>query len=359
MYISATVCFIIRKQIKHVFKFRAIDLFAGIGGIRLGIEWAFGNKIEFIWANEIDKYACQTYEQNFGEFPMGDITKTDIAKIPDFDLLFAGFPCQAFSIAGHKKGFHDTRGTLFFYIEKILEYHQPEAFLLENVAHLEHHDRGNTFKTIKYILEKKLGYTVYHKVLESCDFGVPQRRPRIFIVGFKNNYRFEFPKPINRKTKLIHILESEVDEKYYLSQQYLDTLKKHKERHRNKGNGFGYEILQYDGIANTLVVGGMGHERNLIVDLPMPYEPWQEGLDKRIYRNNEGVRKLTEREWARLQGFPDDFEFPVSRTQTYKQIANSVTVPVIEAIGMQMLKSLTEQEVISIRQSSLEPYLLT
>jgi len=337
-----------KSKNKNILKiFRAIDLFAGIGGIRLGFQQAFDDRIKFVFSNEINKFSCQTYEANFGENPQGDITKINIEEIPDFDILLGGFPCQAFSIAGKRKGFEDTRGTLFFYISKILDFKKPTAFFLENVKNLINHDNGRTFRIIRYILEKNLKYTIYYKILNAKDFGLPQNRERIYIVGFKDKIKFEFPRPINKPVRIESILEKDVDESYYISQEYLLGLKKHKARHKAKGHGFGYEVLSRNGIANALVCGGMGKERNLIKD-KLPKNIWKKQGDDLRLRNNEGLRKLTVREWSRLQGFPDSFKFPVSKTQAYKQIANSVAIPVVKAIASNMLKSLTNPVFINL-----------
>lgn len=308
---------------------KAIDLFSGIGGIRLGFEQAFGKSIKFIYANEIDDYACKTYESNFGMNPKGDITKTDIQNIPYADLLVAGFPCQPFSIAGHKLGFNDTRGDMFFYILNILSIQKPEAFMLENVKYLEHHNGGKTFRRMIESLNC-IGYKVKYAVLNSKDFGVPQNRKRIYIVGFKRDEiinDFRFPEPEKQNSKIRDILEKDVPEQFYLSSKYLKTLRNHKQRHADKNHGFGYEILDTNGISNTIVCGGMGIEKNLIVDMKPISDPM---------KNDEGIRKMTPREWARLQGFPDSFVFPVSMTRSYKQIANSVSVPVIKLIALRM-----------------------
>jgi len=322
-------------------KYKAIDLFAGIGGIRLGFQQIFGEEIRFVFANEINDYCCQTYFENFGEDPKGDIRKVNIKKIPDFDILLAGFPCQAFSIAGRKNGFEDDRGNLFFKIEDILREKQPISFLLENVKHLEHHDKGKTFSIIKEILINKLGYDIHYKTLNASDFSLPQNRERIYIVGFKEDLEFKFPEGDKKNVKIENILETEVDIKYFLSQQYLNSLKKHKARHKAKGHGFGYVVIPHESIANTIVCGGMGKERNLIKD-KITYDSWKIGDNPLNKKNNEGIRKMTEREWARLQGFPESFKFPVSMTQTYKQLANSVPVPVIKAIAIQMKSSLDQ-----------------
>ncbi len=320
-------------------KFQAVDLFAGIGGIRLGFEQAFKDRIKFVYANEIDPYSCQTYQENFGENPLGDITEVNPKEIPNFDIMVAGFPCQAFSIAGEKRGFNDIRGTLFFNLAEILRVKQPDAFLLENVKHLIHHDKGRTFQVIKDVLIKDLNYNIHTKLLNAKNFGVPQNRERIFIVGFKENLAFEFPKPLNTPVKIEDILEKKVKSSYYLSHEYLSGLKKHRARHEEKGNGFGYEVRPRNGIANAIVCGGMGKERNLVYDKILPNH-WKEEGDDIQLRNEEGIRKMTPREWARLQGYPDSFKFPVSMTKAYRQLGNSVAVPVIKSIALEMKKSL-------------------
>jgi DNA (cytosine-5)-methyltransferase 1 len=309
--------------------YKAIDLFAGIGGIRLAFHNAFKEKLIFNFACEINKYACKTYIANFFHDPLGDITKLNNNDIPDFNILLAGFPCQSFSIAGEKRGFDDIRGTMFFHIAQILKERNPDAFLLENVKNLQFHDNGNTFKVIISILEE-LGYHVYYRILDAKDFGLPQHRQRIYIVGFRTPRKFSFPTPLTTpRITLSSILQPHVPTKYYLSQKYLDCLKAHRQHHEDKGHGFGYEVLNIErnDIANTLVLGGMGHEKNLI-------------KDKDTTKNKEGIRKMTVREWARLQGFPDKFYFPVSDTQAYRQIANSVPIPVVEAIARNMKISL-------------------
>lgn len=317
-----------------------IDLYAGIGGIRLGFKQAFEDDAEFVFSNEIDGSACKTYMEYYKDdekSPEGDITKISSSEIPDFDILLAGFPCQAFSIAGRRDGFSDIRGTHFFEIKRILEDKQPKAFLLENVRHFENHDKKKTFEEVKSVIEDDLGYTFYHKVLNARDFGVAQNRKRIYMVGFKDPIHFDFPEPTMEEARLEDNLETNVGEEFFLSQRYLDTLKKHRARHEGKGNGFGYLILdRKKGIANTLVIGGMGRERNLIVD--------EQSFRKckRRDANTEAVRCLTPREFLNLQGFPEDFPIVVPKTQVYKQVANSVAVPVIKQIALQMKKALKE-----------------
>ena len=325
-------------------KFKFIDLFAGIGGFRIAMQ-NLGGKC--VYSSEWDEQAKKTYYHNFGEIPFGDITKDETKNyIPNnFDLLCAGFPCQAFSIAGKRGGFEDTRGTLFFDVAEIIKKKKPKAIFLENVKGLFNHDRGKTLKTILNVLRNDLNYYVPDpKIINAKNFGVPQNRERIFIVGFRKELEinnFEYPEPLKKKVNFIDIREeNEVSVKYYLSTQYLDTLVKHKKRHAAKGNGFGYEIIPDNKIANAIVVGGMGRERNLVVDDRLTnFDPITHIKGK---VNRKGIRKMTPREWARLQGFPDVFVIPVADASAYKQFGNSVAVPAIEATAKQILKSLNE-----------------
>lgn len=323
-------------------KFKFIDLFAGIGGFRLALQ-NLGGKC--VYTSEWDKYSKLTYRTNFGETPFGDITKEETKSyIPDnFDILCAGFPCQAFSIAGKRGGFEDTRGTLFFDVAEIIRRKQPKAIFLENVKGLTNHKGGKTLATILNVLRNDLGYFVPEpQIINAKDFGVPQNRERIFIAGFHPSTRvkeFEYPKPQNKKVTFADIKEKEVPStKYYLSTVYLQTLKDHKARHEKKGNGFGYEIIKDDEIANAVVCGGMGKERNLVYDFRITdYKP-KTNIQGEI--NRKGIRKMTPREWARLQGFPDNFIIPVSDAQAYKQFGNSVAVPAIQAMAKQILKTI-------------------
>lgn len=324
------------------YSFTFIDLFAGIGGFRIALQ-NLGGKCVF--SSEWDKDAQRTYQVNFGEVPFGDITKEETKKfIPDnFDILCAGFPCQAFSIAGKRGGFEDTRGTLFFEIAEIIKRKQPKAFFLENVKGLVNHDRGRTLSTILNVLRNDLGYFVPEpQIINAKDFGLPQNRERVFIVGFHkstNVTKFEYPKPLNIKVAFADIKEKDVPPtKYYLSTQYLQTLRNHKARHEHKGNGFGFEVIPDNGIANALVCGGMGRERNLVVDKRIKDFTPMTRIKGEV--NREGIRKMTPREWARLQGFPDNFIIPVSDASAYKQFGNSVAIPAIQATAEQILKSL-------------------
>ncbi len=320
------------------YQFTFIDLFAGIGGIRLAYH-NLGGKC--VYSSEWDKYSQKTYEANFGEIPDGDITKVDEKNIPDHDVLLAGFPCQAFSIAGKRNGFEDTRGTLFFDVARIVEEKKPKAIFLENVKGLINHNRGRTLKTILKVLREDLGYYVPKpQIVNAQDFGVPQNRERVFIVGFRKDLGirdFKYPKPLDKKVVFKDVMEEEeVSSKYYLSDQYLESLRKHKKRHEAKGNGFGYEIIDKNGVANAIVVGGMGRERNLVYDDRLTDFTPKTNIQGKV--NREGIRKMTPREWARLQGFPDKFVIPVSDTQAYKQFGNSVAVPAIQVVGDEVIK---------------------
>lgn len=326
--------------------YKSIDLFAGIGGVRMGFDHAFQEEIETTFVSEWDKKAQETYMKNFNDsFEInGDITEIKEEDVPAHDILLAGFPCQAFSLAGQKKGFEDARGTLFFDVARIVKYHRPKVVFCENVKNLMSHDRGKTFTVIQNTLEE-LGYTVFRQILNSKNFGVPQNRERIYIVAFRNDiapHNFEFPQKINDSVKIKDIIEEkEVSPKYYLSDVYLESLRKHKARHAEKGNGFGYEIREMDNIAGAIVCGGMGRERNLIVDERLTDFTPVTHIKGEI--NREYIRKMTPREWARLQGFPDSYKLEVADTHLYKQFGNTVTVPVIEEIAKRIKEVLSEQ----------------
>ncbi|MDX9697569.1 MAG: DNA cytosine methyltransferase [Bacteroidales bacterium] len=327
---------------KETIKFTFIDLFAGIGGFRLAMQNLNG---KCVFTSEWDEQAKKTYEINFGEIPFGDITKKETKKhIPDkFDVLCAGFPCQAFSIAGRRGGFEDTRGTLFFDVAEIIKRTKPKAIFLENVKGLINHDKGKTLSTILNVLREDLGYFVPEpKVINAKDFGVPQNRERIYIVGFRkdlNIREFNYPQPFVKAKTFAEIKEDkEVSVKYYLSTQYLNTLRNHKQRHEDKGNGFGFEIISDNGVANAIVVGGMGRERNLVYDHRLTNFVPVTKIRGEV--NREGIRKMTPREWARLQGFPDEFIIPVADASAYKQFGNSVAVPAIQATAEMILKTI-------------------
>ena len=299
--------------------FKFIDLFAGIGGIRIPFDELGGT---CVFSSEWDKFSQITYEANFGETPHGDITKIDAMDIPEHDLLVGGFPCQAFSHAGLKKGFDDTRGTLFFDVARILEYHKPKAFLLENVKGLRGHDKGKTFKTIISILNK-LGYqTLETKVLNARDFGLPQNRERIFIVGFLEYFYFQFPESPMTDTRVGDILDTRVPDKYKISDKLWEGAIKRKQRNRQKGNGFGFSLFN--------------HESKYTSTISARY--YKDGAEIWIEQDNKNPRKLTPNEARRLQGFPEGFRIPVSDAQAYKQFGNAVPVSVIREIAKEMVK---------------------
>lgn len=320
--------------------FTFIDLFAGIGGFRIAMQ-NIGGKCVF--SSEWDPQAQKTYLLNYGEIPFGDITKESTKSLipDDFDILCAGFPCQAFSLAGKRLGFEETRGTLFFEIAEIIRRKRPKAIFLENVKGLLIHDKGKTIQTILKVLREDLDYYIPEpQIVNAVDFGVPQHRERVYIVGFRkdqNVTEFTYPTPLSESKTFADIKEENpVSAKYYLSTQYIKTLVAHKERHAEKGNGFGYEIIPDDGIANAIVVGGMGRERNLVIDNRL--EDFTPVTRIKGEINREGIRRMTPREWARLQGFPDKFIIGVADSSAYKQFGNSVAVPAIQATAQEILK---------------------
>ena len=312
--------------------------FSGIGGFEIGIPQNY----ECVGYSEIDERAIQIYQKHFPNHKnYGDITKLDTTTLPDFDFLCGGFPCQAFSIAGKRGGFEDTRGTLFFDVAEIIKTKKPKAIFLENVKGLRNHNGGKTLATILNVLRNDLGYFVPEpQIINARDFGVPQNRERIYIIGFRKDQKvqnFEYPKPLNKKVVFSDIKEKDVPAtKYFLSTQYLQTLINHKARHENKGNGFGYEIIADNGISNAIVVGGMGRERNLVIDNRITDFTPTTHIKGEV--NRDGIRKMTPREWARLQGFPDNYLIPVSDASAYKQFGNSVAVPAIQATAKEVLK---------------------
>lgn len=298
-------------------EYKAIDLFAGIGGIRLGFEKVFKDKLSFVFSSEIDKYAQKTYIANYNEVPYGDITQIKASEIPEHDIILAGFPCQAFSQAGLRKGFEDTRGTLFFDVARIAKYHKPKVIFLENVKGFKNHDKGNTFRVVKETLEH-LGYKIYAEVLNAKHFGLPQNRERIYIIAFlDHNIDFSFPKKSNNTTKLGDILDSDIDEKYTISDKLWAGHQRRKREHKLKGNGFGYSIFN----------------KNSEYTSTLSARYYKDGSEILIEQKNKNPRKLTPREAGRLQGFPEDFKIVVSDTQAYKQFGNSVAVPVIEELA--------------------------
>jgi DNA (cytosine-5)-methyltransferase 1 len=301
--------------------YKTIDLFAGIGGIRLGFD-AYGCKNVF--SSEWDKDAQAMYEANFNEKPHGDINLIDPESIPDHDILLAGFPCQPFSIAGKGLGFADTRGTLFFNIEAILKAKKPRAFLLENVKRLTTHDNGQTFAVIVAKL-KALGYTVYTKVFNSLDFGVPQKRERIYLVGFLEPLHFDFPAPLGYYQPLTTILQddSQIPQSYFLS----DTIK------QNRLNA----------VKGTPPFPSIWHQNIGGNISALPYSCALRAGGSYNYLVVNGVRRLTDREMLRLQGFPDDFKINLPYSGVRKVAGNSVSVPVIKAIAKEIIAVLQQQ----------------
>ncbi len=311
-------------KISSAKRFKAIDLFAGIGGIRLGFANAFKDNIKFVFSSEIDKYAQQTYSANFGEIPHGDITKIDEKNIPTHDILLAGFPCQAFSIAGKRLGFEDTRGTLFFEVARIIKYHKPKIVFLENVKGFVNHDNGNTFKVVKETLQD-LGYKVHAEVLNAKNFGIPQNRERIYIVAFLDDIEFEFPKPLNIDISIKSKLENDVSEKYYYNNKPLFEKIKDDVVDENSIYQWRRQYVRENksGVCPTLTanMGTGGHNVPIIKD-------------------KKGIRKLTPRECANFQGFPDNFILPnLVDSQLYKQCGNSVVVGVIEKIALEIIRT--------------------
>lgn len=324
--------------------FTFIDLFAGIGGMRLAYQQAGG---KCVYSNEWNKYCQQTYFANFNEQPDGDITKVDEKSIPNHDILVAGFPCQPFSIAGISKknslgratGFEDkTQGTLFFDVCRILKEKRPKAFMLENVKNLKSHDHGNTFKIIMESLNE-LDYQVFYQVLDGQAY-TPQHRERLIIVGF-DRQRYDFPinfgfnlTKVNPKPVVRDIFEDKVDSKYTLSDKLWLYLQNYAEKHRKAGNGFGYGMVKPDGITRTLSA-----------------RYYKDGSEILVPQDGKNPRRLTPRECARLQGYPEDFVIPVSDTQAYQQFGNSVVVPLIGNIAELIVAKLEKLD--QIKDSSI------
>jgi len=305
-------------------EYKFIDLFAGVGGIRIAFDELGA---ECVFSSEWDKYSQITYEANYGTKPHGDITKISAEEVPAFDILLAGFPCQPFSNAGHKKGFEDARGTLFFDICRLVDYHKPKVLFLENVKGFKGHNKGQTFQVVKDSL-KNLGYSVHTQVLNAKNFGVPQNRERIYIIAFKEKNFFQFPIWQEQHVNVGMILEEMVDDKYTLSDKLWMGHKRRKEEHLIKGNGFGYSLFNHNSPYTSTISARY----------------YKDGSEILIEQLGKNPRKLTPREAARLQGFPDDFVIPVSDAQAYKQFGNSVAVPVIRAIAQEICYALKENQ---------------
>jgi len=342
-----------QSPVHHRFKdnnsFTFVDLFAGIGGFRIALEQLGGR---CVYASEFDVSAQKSYGMNHGVIPFGDITlQNNKDLIPKgVDVLCAGFPCQPFSLAGLRQGFSDKKkGTLFYDLRDIIETKQPKIILLENVPGLlsihDKDEKGNslpdkTIDTILYILREELGYYVPDpEVLNARKYGVPQNRDRVFIVGFLEHPDNEycFPKDVGAPDKHFGDIREKgiVDSRYYMSERYWQTLLRHRETQKNNGRGYGYRIINDDEIGHTLMVGGMGLERNLVVDEANP--DVNSVNDPRGELNHDHIRVLTERECARMQGFPEYFEICVGKSPSYKQFGNSVAIPVVKVVARSLL----------------------
>lgn len=315
-------------------KFSFIDLFAGIGGFRIALQQLGG---KCVFSSEWDRHAKETYFQNYGEVPFGDIkhfagTNGDsvscVDSVVNHDILAGGFPCQAFSQAGKQLGFNDARGTLFFDVLKIIEAKRPKAVLLENVKRLQTHDKGRTFLIIVTAL-RNLGYEVYAKVLRAFDFGLPQNRERIFIVAFKDPIHFDFPVPPEKRLheNVGSILETNVPDRYTISDRLYDGHKRRLREHRERGNGFGFSLFKKESLyTNTLSA-----------------RYWKDGSEILIDQGDRNPRMLTPRECSRLQGFPDAFQPHTSKRHGYQQLGNSVPVPLVFKVAESIIKSLQER----------------
>lgn len=318
--------------------YKAIDLFAGIGGIRLGFARAFGDMIETVLVSEKDKFARQTYIENFGDdCPMDtDIKALNAESIPDFDILLGGFPCQPFSIAGVSKknslgrahGFADkTSGTLFFDVARIIDAKRPTAFMLENVKNLRSHDEGRTWKVIEQTLAEDLGYHIHPMILDAADWTC-QHRERIYIVGFNDDVPFSWGdlqrERVHDRVGDILFDNDEIPEKYTMTDRMWSCLQRHAQRHAAKGNGFGYGLVTPD--------------TETTKTLSARY--YKDGSEILVEQAGRNPRRLVPRECARLQGFPDEYRIVVSDTQAYKQFGNSVSVPVVAAVAQLMRNAL-------------------
>lgn len=320
-------------------KFKFIDLFAGIGGVRIAFERVGG---KCVFTSEWDKHCQIMYEANFGEKPFGDITNLNALEVPEHDILAGGFPCQAFSIIGNKRGFSDIRGTLFFDIERIIKAKKPKAFLLENVKQLTTHDKGRTFQVILERL-KTLGYFVHYKVLNGLNFGVPQKRERIIIVGFKENFSFKFPENKTQRKTLSDILqpESEIEKKHFLSDYFREKIERKLKEQGKKATFRPFVIHENKG-------GNLGIH---------PFSTALRANGSYNYVTVNALRRVTPREMLRLQGFPDTFKIVVPDTQVRKQAGNSVVIPKIEAVARAMIDAMNEspEEAPSVDLFNREP----
>lgn len=328
-------------------KYKFIDLFAGIGGFRLAFN-SLG--LECTFSNDYDKHACTTYSANFGEIQCKDIHEIKANEIPQFDILCGGFPCQPFSIAGVSKknslgmkhGFEDKKqGNLFFEIIRIINHHNPKILFLENVKNLKSHDKGNTWGVIKSALEKA-GYYVFDKIVDG-KYYVPQHRERIYIVCFNKSVfpkiKFEFPEyPKKRAYELADVVSDKVDEKYTLTDHLWNYLQNYKKKNQEKGNGFGFGLIDKDKDEYTRTMSARYHK---------------DGSEILLYQKGKNPRRVTPKEASKLQGFPDNFIIPVSDTQAYRQFGNSVVVPAIFATAQKIIQTVNEYNSGGARDNTL------
>jgi DNA (cytosine-5)-methyltransferase 1 len=345
----APTCVIFGLQVRYdkVNSLKFIDLFCGIGGMRLAFESAGA---QCVFSSDWDKYAQITYEANFGEKPHGDLRAIASDDLPPHDILVAGFPCQPFSISGVSKknslgrphGFEDkTQGTLFFEVARIIRDKRPAAFLLENVKNLLTHDKGKTMKVILETLQEDLQYHVVSPMVIDAQLVVPQHRERVFLVGFDSKRDFRKPKLRGRNRRIGDILDPKVDDKYTLSDHLWSYLQTYAEKHKAAGNGFGFGLVNLDGVSRTLSA-----------------RYYKDGSEILIPQRGKSPRRLTPRECARLMGFPESFEIPVSDTQAYKQFGNSVVVPLVAAVAKQMIRAL-ESPVLEDAPPIFSPHQMT
>ena len=313
---------------------KTVSLFAGAGGLDLGFLNA---GFDIVWANDIDKYAYESYRHNISDhIVLGDINQL-LNKIPSHDVLIGGFPCQPFSQAGLHKGFEDVRGTLFFDVARIIKAKRPKAFMLENVKQLKGHDKGKTIKVMLSVLDELNYYVPEPQILNAYHFGIPQNRERIIIVGFNKDYMpenfkdFEYPVgQIDENVCVGDILEPEVSDRFTISDKLWKGHQARKHMHEKKGNGFGFCLFNKD-IKYTSTISA---------------RYYKDGSEALIEQSEKNPRMLTPRECARLQGFTDDFIIPVSNARAYKQFGNSVCIPVIEAVAKAMLDYLGEYKIL-------------
>lgn len=324
------------ERIKHKrYKYKTVSLFSGIGGFDLGFSNA---GFDIVWANDFDKYACETFRANINDnIVCGDINE-HLDEIPEHDVLIGGFPCQPFSTLGKLKGFDDERGTLFFTIKEIITKHHPKVVVLENVKNIINHDNGNTFRKIKEELEE-LSYVVYFKINNTADFGIPQRRNRVYIIalrkGYFNDVPFEYPKPKKLKTTVQDLLDENVEEKYFISKNMIGTI-------LGKGTK-GYIVKPTIDMSLCKTLTATMHKMHRASQ--DNYFTDNTNYERYCKENKTNIRKLTPNECRKLQGFPSDWKQVVSDTQAYKQFGNAVTVDVAYEVAKKLMTYMEENKV--------------